>query len=84
MPTSAGQQAEWAINPLDKERWLKIAEHWLQMAQEATTHQGTGVLHEAAFEMTRPPTEAAYRAASLPGVGADLSCSLTSRSRARS
>jgi hypothetical protein len=60
MPTSAGQQAEWAINPLDKERWLKIAEHWLQMAQEATTHQGTGVLHEAAFEMTRPPTEAAY------------------------
>jgi hypothetical protein len=29
------QQAESAINPLDKERWLKIAEHWLQMAQEA-------------------------------------------------
>ena len=22
------QQAERAINPLDKERWLKIAEHW--------------------------------------------------------
>ncbi len=29
------QQAERAINPLDKERWLKIAEHWLKMAQEA-------------------------------------------------
>jgi Holliday junction resolvase-like predicted endonuclease len=29
------QKAERAINPLDKERWLKIAEHWLQMAQEA-------------------------------------------------
>jgi hypothetical protein len=25
----------WALNPLDKDRWLKIAQHWLQMAQEA-------------------------------------------------
>lgn len=23
-----------SINHLDKERWLKIAEHWLQMVQE--------------------------------------------------
>jgi hypothetical protein len=29
------RQAELSLNPLDKERWLKIAEHWLQMAQEA-------------------------------------------------
>jgi hypothetical protein len=28
-------QAERAHNPIDKEAWLKIAEHWLQMAQEA-------------------------------------------------
>jgi hypothetical protein len=35
------QQAEKAINPLDKERWLKIAEHWLLMAQEEDT-RGTG------------------------------------------
>jgi hypothetical protein len=32
---NADEQAERAINPLDKERWLKIAEHWLQMSQEA-------------------------------------------------
>ena len=29
------QQSAKAINHLDKERWLKIAEHWLQIAQEA-------------------------------------------------
>jgi hypothetical protein len=29
------QKAAKAFNPLDKERWLKIAEHWLLMAQEA-------------------------------------------------
>jgi hypothetical protein len=29
------QHAAKAFNPLDKERWLKIAEHWLLMAQEA-------------------------------------------------
>jgi hypothetical protein len=29
------EQAARAVNPLDKERWLKIAEHLLQMAQEA-------------------------------------------------
>jgi len=29
------RQAERAINPIDKEHWLKIAEHWLKMAQEA-------------------------------------------------
>jgi uncharacterized tellurite resistance protein B-like protein len=29
------QQAAKSRNHLDKERWLKIAEHWLQMAQEA-------------------------------------------------
>ena len=28
------QQAAKSFNSLDKERWLKIAEHWLQMAQE--------------------------------------------------
>jgi hypothetical protein len=29
------RQAEKSLNPLDKERWLKIAEHWLMMAQES-------------------------------------------------
>ena len=29
------QQAAKSFNPLDKERWLMIAEHWLRMAQEA-------------------------------------------------
>jgi hypothetical protein len=29
------QQAERARNPLDKERWLKLAEQWLEMAQDA-------------------------------------------------
>jgi hypothetical protein len=28
------EQAARAINPLDRERWLKIAQDWLQMAQE--------------------------------------------------
>jgi hypothetical protein len=28
------QQADRAFNALDKERWLKIAEHWLDMAQK--------------------------------------------------
>jgi hypothetical protein len=28
------QQAEKSIHPMDKERWLKLAWHWLQMAQE--------------------------------------------------
>ena len=35
------QQATKAINPLDKERWLKIAEHWLQMAQEKARDTGS-------------------------------------------
>jgi hypothetical protein len=34
------QQAERSINPADKERWLKIAEYWLKMAQEADTIGG--------------------------------------------
>ena len=29
------EQAGRCHNPLDKERWLKIAEHWLKMALEA-------------------------------------------------
>jgi hypothetical protein len=32
MPTAG---AERARNPLDKERWLKLAEQWLEMAQDA-------------------------------------------------
>jgi hypothetical protein len=36
------QQAAKAFNPLDKERWLKIAEHCLLMAQEADTARITG------------------------------------------
>jgi hypothetical protein len=36
------EQAARAINPLDKERWLKIAQHWLQMAQEAEEGPNTG------------------------------------------
>jgi hypothetical protein len=34
IPTKRRQRAERARNALDKERWLKIAEHWLMMAQE--------------------------------------------------
>jgi hypothetical protein len=37
-----GQQAARAFNLLDKERWLKIAELWLQMAQEAEAAPDTG------------------------------------------
>ena len=37
------QQAAKAINHLDKERWLKIAEHWLQMAQEAEADPDTKI-----------------------------------------
>jgi hypothetical protein len=29
------QLAERAINPLDKEAWLRLAGEWLKMAQEA-------------------------------------------------
>jgi hypothetical protein len=29
------EQAAKALNPLDRERWLKIAEDWVRMAQEA-------------------------------------------------
>jgi hypothetical protein len=29
------QQAEKAINPLDKEAWLKLAAEWIRLAQDA-------------------------------------------------
>ena len=29
------QQAERAINPLDKEAWFRLGEEWLRMAQKA-------------------------------------------------
>jgi cold shock CspA family protein len=29
------QQAERCLNPLDKERWLKVAEDWMKLAQKA-------------------------------------------------
>ena len=35
------QQAAKSINHLDKERWLKISEHWLQMAQDAEAEPDT-------------------------------------------
>jgi len=35
------QQAAKSINHLDKERWLTIAEHWLQLAQEAEADPDT-------------------------------------------
>ncbi len=33
----ARQQAAKSISPDDKERWLKIAEDWLKLAQSADT-----------------------------------------------
>jgi hypothetical protein len=33
------EQAERAINPLDKEGWLRLAEEWLKMAAEAERRQ---------------------------------------------
>jgi hypothetical protein len=36
-PKDCRQQAERALNPLDKEHWLKIAEEWLKLAQDAGT-----------------------------------------------
>jgi Holliday junction resolvase-like predicted endonuclease len=36
------QQAAKAINPPDKERLLKIAKHWLKMAQEEEAELDTG------------------------------------------
>jgi hypothetical protein len=36
------QQAAKSIGPLDKERWLKVAEQWLQMAQQETGTPDTG------------------------------------------
>ena len=35
------QQAAKSINHFDKERWLKIAEHWLQLAQDAEAEPDT-------------------------------------------
>ena len=48
------QQAAKAFNPLDKERWLKIAEHWLRMAQEADAPPITGGADDAAKARKNP------------------------------
>jgi hypothetical protein len=34
------QQAEKAINPLDKEAWLRVAGEWIKLAQAAEARQG--------------------------------------------
>ena len=34
------EQAERAINPLDKERWLRLAGDWTKMAQDAEARYG--------------------------------------------
>ena len=34
------EQAERAINPLDKERWLRLARDWTKMAQDAEARYG--------------------------------------------
>ena len=36
------QLAERSRNPLDKERWLKIAQDWMKMTQEAEPDPNTG------------------------------------------
>ncbi|MBR1155837.1 hypothetical protein [Bradyrhizobium sp. JYMT SZCCT0428] len=33
------EQAERAINPLDKERWLRLSEEWLKMTASAEKRQ---------------------------------------------
>jgi hypothetical protein len=35
-------QAERAVNPLDKERWPRLAGDWIKMAQEAEKRLGKG------------------------------------------
>jgi len=35
MPTNAGNKPRGPSTRSTRKRWLKIAEHWLQMAQEA-------------------------------------------------
>jgi hypothetical protein len=43
MPDDAArfrEQAERAINPLDKERWLRLAGDWTKMAQDAEARYG--------------------------------------------
>lgn len=34
------QQAEQAINPLDKEAWLRLAGEWIKLAQAAEARRG--------------------------------------------
>jgi hypothetical protein len=34
-----GRRAAKSIGPLDKERWLKLAEHWQLMAQQEDARQ---------------------------------------------
>jgi hypothetical protein len=36
------QQAERALNPLDKERWLRLAGDWMKMVQEVEKRLGKG------------------------------------------
>jgi hypothetical protein len=33
------EQAERAINPLDKEAWLRVAGEWIKLAQSAEGHR---------------------------------------------
>jgi hypothetical protein len=35
MADECSQQAEKAINPLDKERWRRLSGEWIKLAQEA-------------------------------------------------
>jgi hypothetical protein len=34
------QQAQWSLDPADKERWLEIAEKWLQITREVEEEVG--------------------------------------------
>jgi hypothetical protein len=53
-PDECRQQTAKAFNPLDKERWLKIAEHWLLMAQDADPAPITGGADDAAKARKNP------------------------------
>ena len=37
--TECRQLAEIAINPLDKQAWLQLAEDWIKLAEEAPEQQ---------------------------------------------
>lgn len=46
------QRAQRAINPLDKEAWLLLADDWIKLAQAAEERQGRVTEHRAACATT--------------------------------